>query len=144
MTASCRDFTQELARFAEYHANFVSRQDLTDILRPMLDGLKSDIYNRLAEMETRITENSAISTSASGHNLSVRAVNAAITSRDQALTPLYSLSTGERIMETGKTLNELADIEPENVGALLKDLGLPTTGSDDMKKERLLRAMGRP
>lgn len=128
-------------RFTKDQRDFVTRRELTTIIQPMLDGLKSTIIEEMKEamnaMESRLRQDSANAIAAryystftqllpnsyptftfilltfyfSADNIFVRAINARIVSRNERLTPVYSLTTGERIPATGKTISELAQLE---------------------------------
>lgn len=129
-------------RFTKDQRDFVTRRELTTIIQPMLDGLKSTIIEEMKEamnaMESRLRQDSANAIAASADNIFVRAINARIVSRNERLTPVYSLTTGERIPATGKTISELAQLEGAELDELCQALGLPAGSS----KARLARTLG--
>ncbi|KLU84660.1 hypothetical protein MAPG_03700 [Magnaporthiopsis poae ATCC 64411] len=127
MADGCQNFTRELARFANDQRELVSRQELVPLLQAMFDDLKQNTANAI---------------SANIDNMLARAVNVHVTSRNERLAPIFSVVTGERIEETGKTINELAALQVDALDDLLRTLGLPTTGSYSDKKQQLSRAMG--
>ncbi|EJT68369.1 hypothetical protein GGTG_14053 [Gaeumannomyces tritici R3-111a-1] len=164
MIAGCEEFTTELGRLANQHRDYVTQQGLQAMIQPILDRmdtmetnlkaeqnrmearLKADLTTQLDAFKTEHTKATAMAIAASITNAYTRSNNGRITNRDQPLNPIVSLTTGEPIMETTKSMNELANLCSNRnrirLNNHLQAMGLSVDGSTGEKRLRIAQAMG--
>lgn len=148
MVAGVKMVTTGLRRVVKAQRKLPTQENFQDLLKRMeerFDDLNEKLDEHKRELNQKLDDHKAeiaVAVTASVSNSQIKVINLAIKARNERLTPIFSVRTGDRVHGTAITIDQLAALDADRAAALLRDAGLPDTGTAAELRSRLAEAMG--